>query len=220
MEHNILATIEWLQLLGSTPLEILATVSAILAVILIARQNILGWPLGILWAVVSAWLAITEWQLVSDGMLYLSYIPIQLYCWWVWAKGGSVEENQTFMPAWLPRHRQLLLVIAVLIGIAAWGQGVSVLATQVSWIPQPSLLWLDSVTTVLSFFAQFLQARKRMENWLGWCIVNVLGIYIYWIKGAPIYSVQYAIFLVLGLYGWLQWHRSLKSQTSSVAVSV
>ncbi|RTE66351.1 hypothetical protein EH243_07075 [Amphritea opalescens] len=214
MDTNILMTIEWLQLLGSTPLEILATVSAILGVLLIARQNILGWPLGILWASISAWLAITEWQLVSDGILYLSYIPIQLYCWWVWLKGGAIQ-SQPFVPQWLSQQRQLLLVLAVVICIAAWGQGIRALAANVSWIPQPSLLWLDSITTVLSFFAQFLQARKRMENWLGWVIVNVLGIYIYWLKDAPIYSVQYAIFLLLGLYGWFQWQRSIKQNADA-----
>ncbi|MDO6563615.1 nicotinamide riboside transporter PnuC [Amphritea sp. 1_MG-2023] len=205
----MLMTFEWLQLLGTTPLEITATVSAILGVVLIARQNMLGWPLGILWASISAWLAITEWQLVSDGILYLAYIPIQLYCWRAWIIGNSVS-SVAFIPTWLSRQRQLALLAAVVLCIVAWGQGIAALATQVSWIPQPSLLWLDAITTVLSFFAQFLQARKRMENWVFWSIVNVLGIYIYWLKDAPIYSVQYAIFLLLGLYGWLQWHRSLK----------
>ncbi|MBR9867036.1 MAG: nicotinamide mononucleotide transporter [Oceanospirillales bacterium] len=213
MDQNLFAAIEWLQLFGSTPLEIIATVSAILGVILIARQNILGWPLGILWAAVSAWLAITEWQLVSDGILYLSYIPIQLYCWRVWIKRGSAVEQGTFVPEWMSPKRQLLLIVAVALCILSWGQGVSLLADKISWIPQPSLLWLDSVTTVLSFFAQFLQARKRMENWVGWCIVNVLGIYIYWIKDAPIYSFQYAIFLGLGIYGWVQWHKSQRLQS-------
>ena len=211
MENNILATIEWLQLLGSTPLEITATVSAILGVILIARQNIWGWPLGILWASISAWLAITEWQLVSDGILYLSYIPIQLYCWSVWAKGSAARKEALFVPVWLARDKQLVLFFVTVFCIAGWGFGVTALAAKVSWIPEPSLLWLDSITTVLSFFAQFLQARKRMENWVGWCIVNVLGIYIYWVKGAPIYSLQYAIFLGLGIYGWIQWHRSIKT---------
>lgn len=215
MENNLLATIEWLQLFGSTPLEIIATVSAILGVILIARQNILGWPLGILWAAISAWLAITEWQLVSDGILYLSYIPIQIYCWVVWIKGGSVETTEPFVPVWLACQRQLFLVGGAVLCIIGWGLGVSVLADKVNWIPEPSLLWLDSVTTVLSFFAQFLQARKRMENWVIWCVVNVLGIYIYWIKGAPIYSFQYAIFLGLGIYGWIQWHRSHKTQSAA-----
>ncbi|SEQ11473.1 nicotinamide mononucleotide transporter [Amphritea atlantica] len=208
MENNILASIQWLQLFGSTPLEIIATVSAILGVVLIARQNILGWPLGILWASISAWLAITEWQLVSDGILYLSYIPIQLYCWMVWIKRGAAVEQGAFVPQWLSQRQQQLLVVIVVLAILGWGLSISLLAEKVSWIPQPSLLWLDSVTTVLSFFAQFLQARKRMENWVGWCIVNVLGIYIYWIKAAPIYSFQYAIFLGLGIYGWIQWQRS------------
>lgn len=218
METNLLATIEWLQLFGSTPLEILATSSAVVAVILIARQHMLGWPLGILWASISAWLAITEWQLVSDGILYLSYIPIQLYCWRAWVIGGTVQ-TAPFIPRWLTGQRQLALLVAAIICIVVWGQGISVLAEQVSWIPQPSLLWLDATTTVLSFFAQFLQARKRMENWVIWTIVNMLGIYIYWLKGSPIYSIQYGIFLVLGIYGWIQWHRSCQSSPQSSAVN-
>lgn len=201
-------TIPWIQLFGTTPLEIIATLSAVLGVVLIARQNILGWPLGILWAVISAWLAFTQWQLVSDGILYLAYIPIQLYCWFVWARGGGVRLEEPFIPVWLPRKKQLLVIVAAVLGIASWAFSISALAAQVSWVPEPALLWRDSTTTVLNFFAQFLQAHKRMENWVFWLIVNLLGIHIYWVKGAPIYSIQYAIFLVLGIYGWVKWHRS------------
>ncbi len=202
----------WFQLLGTTPVEIIATLSAVLGVVLIARQNILGWPLGILWAAISAWLAFTQWQLVSDGILYLAYIPIQLYCWTVWARGSSLRQEDPFIPVWMAHKKQLIVIIAALLGIAGWAFGISALATQVSWIPEPTLLWRDSTTTVLNFFAQFLQARKRMENWVIWLVVNLLGIHIYWVKGAPIYSIQYAIFLVLGIYGWVQWHRSTRSQ--------
>ena len=205
-------TIPWIQLLGTTPLEIIATLSAVLGVVLIARQNILGWPLGILWAAISAWLAFTQWQLVSDGILYLAYIPIQIYCWMTWARGGGAQLEDPFVPGWLPRKKQLLVIVAALFGILSWAFGISTLATQVSWIPEPALLWRDSTTTVLNFFAQFLQAHKRMENWVLWLIVNLLGIHIYWIKGAPIYSVQYAIFLVIGIYGWVQWHKTSRSR--------
>jgi len=212
MEDNIInffsGTIPWLQLFGTTPLEIIATLSAVIGVILIARQNILGWPLGILWAIISAWLAFTRWQLISDGILYLAYIPIQLYCWAVWIRNSGGRQETPFIPTWMPRRKQFLVTIAALLAIAAWAFGISGLATQVSWIPEPALLWRDSTTTVLNFFAQFLQARKRMENWLFWLIVNLLGIHIYWVKDAPVYSIQYAIFLALGIYGWVQWHKS------------
>lgn len=216
MEGNIINTlfsgaIPWLQLFGTTPLEIIATLSAVIGVILIARQNILGWPLGILWAVISAWLAFTQWQLVSDGILYLAYIPIQIYCWAIWVRGGGVQQEEPFVPTWMPHPKQLFAAIAAVLAIAAWAFSISGLATQVSWIPEPTLLWRDSTTTVLNFFAQFLQARKRMENWVIWLIVNLLGIHIYWVKEAPVYSIQYAIFLGLGIYGWVQWHKSSQS---------
>lgn len=203
-------TIRWVELLGSTPVEGLATVSAVAGVLLIARQNILGWPLGILWAALSAWLALTQWQLVSDGILYLAYIPIQIYCWRLWARHGTKSEAP-FAPAWLPRRTQILLGAAAVAGIAFWAFGISALATQVSWVPAPALLWRDSTTTVLNFFAQFLQARKRMENWVGWLIINLLGIHIYWVKESPIYSIQYAFFLGFGIYGWVQWNKSIRA---------
>ncbi len=116
------------------------------------------------------------------------------------------------MPAWLPRRTQILLAVAAALAVALWAFGISALAANVSWIPQPALLWRDSTTTVLNFFAQFLQARKRMENWIGWLIVNLLGIHIYWVKESPVYSIQYAFFLGLGIYGWMQWNKSIRAK--------
>jgi nicotinamide mononucleotide transporter len=204
--------IEWQYVLGYTPLEVVATVAAVLGVFLIARQNAWGWPIGIVWAGISTYLAFTAWDLVSDGILYAAYVPIQAYCWWVWIKkGGASAGAEPFVPTWMPRDRQAALAAAAVACIALWAFSISSLAERVAWIPAPALLVRDSTTTVLNFFAQFLQARKRMENWVGWLIVNVLGIHIYWVKESPIYSVQYAFFLVLGLYGWWQWSKSMRA---------
>ncbi len=209
-------SIDWMLLLGGTPLEIIATLCAVAGVILIARQNIIGWPLGIIWAGISAWLAFTRWQLVSDGIMYLSAIPVQLYCWWVWMRcGAAAKQGATpFQPGWLSHRSQLLLVVSVCLSILLWGLCISAAASRFAWLPPPALLWRDSTTTVLNYYAQFLQARKRMENWVGWVIVNLLGIHIYWVREAPVYALQYAFFLVLGLYGWFQWHRHCKRSTS------
>ncbi|MDZ4199622.1 MAG: nicotinamide riboside transporter PnuC [Kiritimatiellia bacterium] len=211
---SLLTSIEWKFLLGSTPMEIAATLCAVAGVFLIARQNLLGWPLGIVWAGISAWLAFTQWSLVSDGILYLTYIPIQIYCWIVWVRRGGAGEEAPFVPTWMPRKKQALLAGAALVSIAVWAVCISGLAVRISWIPEPSFLWADSATTVLNFYAQFLQARKRMENWIGWLLVNLMGIPIYWLKESPIYSVQYLFFLGLGLYGWVQWNKALKTSRS------
>ncbi len=209
---SFIESIEWQHLLGTTPWEIVATVSAIAGVILIARQNILGWPLGLIWASISAWLAFFEWNLVSDGILYASAVPVQIYCWVVWYRRGAATAASAaqghFLPTWLPRQRQLLLAAAAAVSVLLWGTGISAAAARFDWMPQPDLLWRDSTTTVLNYYAQFLQARKHMENWVGWIIINILAIHIYWVKGVPIYVIQYAFFLVLGIYGWVKWQQA------------
>ncbi|MFM2170976.1 MAG: nicotinamide mononucleotide transporter [Verrucomicrobiota bacterium] len=188
--------------------EYIGTVLAVVSVILIARQHILGWPVGILWAMISAWLAFTRWHLVSDGILYVSYVPLQIYCWISWQTRGSKRED--FRPTWLTRRWQVILFLGAILAVVIWGNGVKFFSQQFSWTTPPALLWRDATTTVLSYFAQFLQARKRMENWFGWAVVNVLGIHIYLLQGSVIYAAQYGFFLILGLYGWWSWYRTSK----------
>ncbi len=209
----MVAAIQWQFVLGTTPLEIVATVCSVLGVFLIARQSVWGWPLGMVWAAISTYLAFVEWQLVSDGILYASYIPLQAYCWVVWVRRGAHSAEQPFVPSWLPRRTQLGLVVAAGVCIALWASSIFWLAAHVAWIPAPALLLRDSTTTVLNYFSQYLQARKRMENWVGWLVVNGLGIHIYWVKESPIYSIQYGFFLVLGLYGWYRWAKSVKTES-------
>ncbi len=194
-------------LAGQAP-EYLGTGLAVSSVVLIARQNILGWPLGILWAMISAWLAFNRFHLVSDGILYVSYIPLQMYCWMVWLQHGSVEEM--FRPTWLARRQQVILLFGLVLAVLLWGNGVKFFSQHLTWMTSPALLWRDATTTVLSYFAQLLQAKKRMENWVCWAIVNVLGIQIYLLQGSVIYAVQYGFFLILGFYGWWSWHRAEK----------
>lgn len=199
---------DWQGFLAGQAPEYIGTAFAVVSVILIARQQILGWPLGILWALISAWLAFTRWHLVSDGILYVSYVPLQLYCWAIWHRHGCAKES--FRPNWLKRRQQMTLLIGALVAVALWGSSVKYFSEHVSWMAAPALLWRDATTTVLSYFAQFLQARKRMENWICWLIVNVLGIHIYLYKGSVIYAAQYGFFLILGLYGWWSWRRTMR----------
>jgi nicotinamide mononucleotide transporter len=198
---------------GNSPLEIIATLCSLGGVILIARQKQLGWLLGMFWAAISAWLAWTQWHLVSDAILYASYLPIQIYCWLSWQKAAGVEELR---PSFLKNKTRWMLCAAILLTIVLWGFAISQLSASFAWIPAPALLWRDAASTVLNYFAQFLQAKKRMENWALWIVVNLLGIHIYWIKDVPIYALQYAIFLCLGVYGFLTWQRSMRTNSEKL----
>lgn len=198
-----------MDLLGTTPWEIAATLFAIAGVILLARRNILGWPLGIAWAAISAWLAWTEWQLVSDAILYASYIPLQIGCWIWWWRTPDREHAKVKPRAWSGQRIWRWLCPAIATCVCAWALTIQFAAKHVEWVPEPDLLWRDSASTVLNYFAQFMQGARRMECWVLWLGVNLLGVHIYSVKDLPIYATQYSFFLGLGIYGWWCWQRAL-----------
>ena len=210
-----LTAIQWRHLLGQEPLEIIGTVAGVLGLVLLAQEKRAGWLVGMIWAITSAYLAFFSWNLVSDSIMYLVYLPIQLYCWQAWGSSNSTNDHTAIIPSWLPQKRQWLLLFSIALSITLWSMTITWLAVKVSWVPEPAMLWRDSTTTVLNFFAQFLMAKKRMENWLLWVVVNVLGINIYLLQGSTIYALQYGLFLLLGLYGWWQWQQHRKQAHSS-----
>ena len=71
------------------------------------------------------------------------------------------------------------------------------------------LAYWDAATTVMSLVAQFLQARKILECWALWIVVDVLAVGIYAYKGLYITTILYTVFLGLATWGYLEWRRSL-----------
>jgi len=55
-----------------------------------------------------------------------------------------------------------------------------------------------------------LQVRKKLENWIGWVMVNLAAIAVYWMSGLYWFSVLYALFLVLALGGYFEWRKSFR----------
>ena len=73
------------------------------------------------------------------------------------------------------------------------------------------LPYWDSATTVLSFVAMWMTARKFVENWIVWLIVDVIATAIYAYKGIDFYALLYAIYFGMAIMGWRAWRRSMES---------
>jgi nicotinamide mononucleotide transporter len=77
-----------------------------------------------------------------------------------------------------------------------------------------SFPWIDSMATAASFLAQYLIAKKKIENWIIWIAVNIVYITIYIQKDLQLYAVLYGVYLFLAIQGFYQWRKHLK-QTSA-----
>jgi nicotinamide mononucleotide transporter len=179
--------------------EIVGTLLGVIGVWLMIRQNVWTWPVGIVQVAISAWV-FYETNLYSDALLQVFFFAIQVYGWchWLYAKETAHHE--------LPVTRLSARAIAgwIAIGIVATlGWGDLMRRTTNAALP-----YWDAFILVFSVISQWLQARKRLENWAGWMIVNLVAIAVYWAKDLRLYAGLYAVFLVMAIMGHVTWQRS------------
>ncbi len=189
----------WLS--GLPPFELFALVTGLAAVILLIRQNIWTWPIGVLYAAVSVWV-FSQDKLFGQTLLHVFYVVMNLYGWWYWLYGGERPEDAALAIGRLSATGLLLTVVAGLAGTGLLGFGLGS-------IDGAQLAWPDAVITAFSFVAMYLQARKFIECWGFWLVINVGSVALYLSAGLNFYAVLYLVYLGLAVVGFQTWRRAL-----------
>lgn len=188
-------------------LQIIAAVTGVGCVYLQTREVIWAWPLGIISVAVSIYVFYTS-QLYSDVLLHAVYVILNAYGWWHWST--NKESGEALAPiTQMRRNGYLVWALVLLAGTAAMGYFMGNFLGA-------SLSYFDAFTTVGSFIAQFLLARKVLQNWLLWIIVDVVAINVYIYKGIYIIAALFAVYLLLSIKGYYDWRKSYAVQSASV----
>lgn len=188
-------------------LEIAGVIFTLLNVYLLTKQRILAWPLGLIGVSIYTYVFFTA-QLYSDFILHIVYMILNAYGWWYWSTGR--QKNSQDLPVTslsvADRWRWIFVIIP---GFILWGYLMHVYTDAA--LPYP-----DAFTTVTSLVAQYLLARKKIENWILWIVVDVVAITIYSLKGLYPTSILYTILLALSIYGYISWSKTLKNAHSGI----
>ena len=193
-------------MIGSRPIEVTATILGLCNIILLLRRSIWNYPFGI--AMVSLYFYIFYGaKLYSDMLLQPFFFVAQIYGWYYW----------------LNRRDDAGLVIVSRLGAAAalaYGAAaivfIALLGTLMGRYTDAAFPYWDASIAVLSVIAQILLARRRLENWLVWVLVDALAVSLYWTKGLYPTAALYSIFFVLAVMGYVTWR---KAWTRGVEVS-
>ncbi len=188
-------------------IEFVGTVLYFTSVFLIARKNILTWPIGII-SVILYGILFYQIQLYSDMMEQVYYLVISIIGWITWQKQ---KQDNNRIPAEWSSSRPIL-----------YAAGITVICTAILaycvanfhlWLPQifrepASYPILDALTTVMSFIAMLLTTRRKIEGWIYWIIVDIIGIGLYWVKDVRFIALQYIFLLGMAIYGLIYWLRN------------
>ncbi len=206
---NFLSVDKVLVTIGDYPLswiEFSGTVLYFASVWLIARKRMLTWPVGIVSVILYG---ILFWQirLYSDMLEQVYYLAVSVWGWIAWKR---VRGEGRTVPTGFSPPREILAWAAFTLGAgAALGLAVGRLHL---WIPalftEPaSYPFLDALTTVASFVAMWLLARRRAESWAWWIAVDVIGVGLYWVKDVRFVAAQYIVLLGMAAWGLWKWAR-------------
>jgi nicotinamide mononucleotide transporter len=179
--------------------EVVATLLGLLGVGLMVRQHVWAWPVGIVQVTISAWV-FWESRLYSDVVLQGFFLGLQVYGWWAWTRGRG-DAGAALAVTRLGRRACAGLTGVGLLATVVWGEGMRRLTDAA--LPHP-----DAFILVFSVLAQWLQARKRLEAWLGWIVVNVVAVGVYATRGLFLFAGLYAVFLGLAVVGFRAWRRT------------
>lgn len=177
--------------------EILAVLFSLICVLLTIKENIWQWGFGIL-GVVFYYVVFYRAKLYANMWLQVLFIVLQIYGWYEWLYGG--EGNSELH---ISRASSLLLVLLIFISLV----GVGVMSYGFKKYTNNAMPVADSAATVLSLIAQWMLAKKYLENWVVWMIVNLIIIFLGLKQKLYLTTGLYVLFLVLAIVGFIEWQR-------------
>jgi nicotinamide mononucleotide transporter len=187
-------------------LEFIAVVSGIAHVFLLTREKISAWPFGLL--TVSLYIYIfADAKLYSDVLLHIIYVALNIYGWWNWSRRRSTTARHipiTRLGPWEAGG----WAVGIVLGALLWGRFMA--ANTGADFP-----YADAFTTVASLSAQFLLARKKLDNWIIWIIVDVVAMGVYSLKGLHLTTLLYGVYLLLSIKGWLAWREGMAREADA-----
>lgn len=185
--------------------EVLGDLTGAACVVLVAKQNVWNWPLGLLnnvfWALLF-WRA----KLYSDSSLQGIFFVLGCYGWWRWQPkqntGAVLAVRRTRASEWTTLAGLVVVATALL---AAW-------LAHATDSPAPLA---DATVLTLSLAATWGQAEKLLESWWIWIAVDVISVPLYVSRSLYPTAGLYAIFGIICVFGLRAWSRALAAPAPS-----
>jgi nicotinamide mononucleotide transporter len=187
--------------LAGHAVEVSGAVLGLVYIFLSIRQNILTWPVGLLTSALYI-VVFFESKLYADMALQVYYVGVSIYGWYYWLKGNPEKENDLPVSSIPRRFLVPLLSVSVMMFLI-----IALILKNYTDSPVP--FW-DAFITAFSLTATWMLARKYIENWLVWIVVDLISTGLYVAKGLWPTVILFAVYTVMATIGYVQWKKELR----------
>lgn len=187
-----------------THFEYFAAALGLANIVLLVRRSVWNYPFGIVMVSCYAWIFFGE-RLYSDALLQIFFLVVQIYGWWHWTRAAEITDDRLIPVQRLSKGSQIGLLSLIILLSIVWG-------TMMARFTNADFPYWDGTIAMASVVAQILLARRYVENWVLWIIVDILAVGLYWQKGLHPTAMLYVVFLVLAAVGLYQWYKIYVAQ--------
>ena len=207
--ENVLNIIH--EMLGSDAWEIIAAILAIAYLVLAMRRSLWCWLCAFISTVIYI-VVMARSGLVMDTLLQVYYLVMAVYGYVEWKK-GTTDAGEVSVVTW--RYTQHLLAVAIVLALTAINayalryvaSALSALSLKLNlgYVQIVRSPWLDSLVTWGSVLTTWMVARRVLENWLYWIVVDGIAAGLYYSRGLKATAVLFVIYVIMVIYGYFQW---------------
>lgn len=182
-------------------LEMIGVVFGFLSVWYAKKENILVFPTGIISTGIFVYI-LWVYGLLGDMLINAYYFSMSIIGWYLWTRKVDADH---FIPItktnWKEKKWSVFLFISAIIFVFLV---YTFFDKFNSWTA-----YVDTLTTAIFFVGMWLMAKKKLENWIYWIIGDVISVPLYLYKGLIFTSLQYLLFTIIAIYGYMAWKKNL-----------
>ena len=203
MEH-------WLQSLqvawqAMSPWEMAAVVFAIAYLLLAVRENILCWAFAFF---STAIYTVLFWDvsLLMESALNVYYMAMAVYGYHQWTRGGGNGRGEQALAIRAMSFTQHSVVIGLIVVLTLVSGSLLGEYSSAAWP------FVDSFTTWASVITTYLVARKYLENWLYWLVIDSVSVPLYIDRGLHLTALLFIAYIIIAVFGYISWRRHFKAE--------
>lgn len=191
-------------------LEIIGVVVGVIYLWLEYRASIYLWIASIVMPAIYLFVYYDA-GLYADTAINIYYLAIALYGWAAWKWGFSFSSKSKEQP-----QKELPISHITTRGWIAMATLYAVMQLAITaaltYLTDSDVAWFNGLTSALSIVGMYMLARKYIEQWWVWLVVDILSAGLYFYKGLHFTAVLYAAYAVIAIAGYMKWKRLMREQ--------
>ncbi len=180
-------------------LDITTTALGLAYILLEYKASVWMWVVGFMMQALGIVLYYQKGLYADCGMEFY-YLAMTVYGFVAWTRH---KQKTSDLPI---RHMPKKTALAWLgVGLAAW----LIIYLLLKNFTNSTVPVADAFTTAFSIVGIWALARKYLEQWFVWIVVDVVTCVLYFYKDIPFKASLYALYVVIAVMGYFKWKQMM-----------